>query len=178
MTELSKTRNECRDEKTRHTSFYTGSLIQSYVQSHLTPRWNPLKTVPITYKLSSSWTLQEQHQQCWKTLFQHTLHSKKPYQGVTNTYTFTNQNKGKITPEKKMQELKTSSSICCRNCTSTFTKIQGFLEQAHLKISLENLSKTLSILLLTWKLFDLCQKRNCSALFHVRETFLYIENNF
>jgi len=30
---------------------------------------------------------------------------------VTNTYTFTNQNKGKITPEKKMQELKTSSSI-------------------------------------------------------------------
>jgi len=30
---------------------------------------------------------------------------------VTNTYTFTNKNKGKITPEKKMQELKTSSSI-------------------------------------------------------------------
>jgi len=46
-----------------------------------------------------------------KTLFQHTLHSKKPYQRVTNTYTFTNKNKGKITPKRKMLELKTSSSI-------------------------------------------------------------------
>ena len=95
-------------------SIYTGSLIQSYIQFHLTPRWNPLKTVSITYKHNSSWTLQEQYNQCWKILFQHNLHSKKPYQGVTNTYTFTNKNKGKITPEKKMQELKTSSSICCR----------------------------------------------------------------
>ncbi len=41
------------------------------------------KTVPITYRHNSSWTLQEQHNQCWKNLFQHTLHSKKPYQGVT-----------------------------------------------------------------------------------------------
>ena len=62
--------------------------------------------------------------------------------------------------------------------TSTFTKIKGFLEQAHLKIPLENLSKIFSILLLTLKVFDLCQKRNCSACFHVREAFLYIENSF
>jgi len=33
---------------------------------------------------------------------------------VTNTYTFTNKHKGKITPEKKMQELKTSSSIAAK----------------------------------------------------------------
>jgi len=26
-----------------YTSFYTGSLIKSYIQFHLTPRWNPLK---------------------------------------------------------------------------------------------------------------------------------------
>jgi len=60
---------------------------------------------------------------------------------VTNTYTFTNKNKGKITPEKKMQELKPVVQLL-QNRTSTFTKIKVFLEQAHLKIPLENLSKT------------------------------------
>ena len=177
MTEISKTRNECRDEKKRHTSFYTGSLIQSYVQSHLTPRWNPLKTVPITYKHISSWTLQEQHNQCWKTLFQHTLHSKKPYQGVTNTYTFTKQNKGKITPEKKMQELKTSSSVCCRTAPAPSPRSR-FPRTSTLENLFGKPFKNLSILLLTWKLSDLCQNRNCSACFHVRETFLYTENSF
>ena len=48
--------------------------------------------------------------------------------------------------------------------------------------TLENLFgkpfKNLSILLLTLKMFDLCQKRSCSAPFHVIETFLYIENSF
>ena len=65
-------------EEKRQAGFYTGSLIQSYIQFHLIPRWNPLEIVLITYKHSSSWTLQEQYNQCWKTLFQHTLHSKKP----------------------------------------------------------------------------------------------------
>ena len=40
----------------------------------------------------SSWTLQESYNQSWKTLFQHTLHSKKPYQEVTHTPTFTYKN--------------------------------------------------------------------------------------
>ena len=39
-----------------------------------------------------SWTLQEPYNQSWKTLFQHTLHSKKLYQEVTHTTTFTNKN--------------------------------------------------------------------------------------
>jgi len=29
------------EKKDEHT-YYTGSLIKSYIQSHLTPRWNPL----------------------------------------------------------------------------------------------------------------------------------------
>jgi len=62
---------------------------------------------------------------------------------VTNTYTFTNKNKGKITLEKKMQELKTSSSICCRTAPTLSPKIKVFLEKAHFKIPLKNLSKTL-----------------------------------
>jgi len=33
-----------------YTSFYTGPLIKSYIQFHLTPRWNPLKTISNTYK--------------------------------------------------------------------------------------------------------------------------------
>jgi len=36
--------NECRDEKNNASSLYTGSLIMSYIQFHLTPRWNSLKT--------------------------------------------------------------------------------------------------------------------------------------
>ena len=115
LTELSKKPETSAGMRRKgQASFYIGSFIKSYIQFHLTPRWNPLKPVSINYKHNGSWTLQEQYNQCWKTLFQHTLHSKKPYQGVTNTYTFTNQNKGKITPEKKMQELKISSSICLR----------------------------------------------------------------
>jgi len=39
-----------------------------------------------------------------------------------------------------MQELKTVAQLQ-QNNTSTFTKIKVFLEQAHLKISLKNLSK-------------------------------------
>ena len=52
----------------RHTSFYTGSLIQNYVQSHLTPRWNPLKQ----YQLLTNSPVLEHYKN-------NTINAEKPY---------------------------------------------------------------------------------------------------
>jgi len=49
LSDKPKARNECRDKKNNASTLYTGSLIMSYIQFHLTPRWNPLKPVAINY---------------------------------------------------------------------------------------------------------------------------------
>ena len=178
MTELSKTKNECRDEKKRHTSFYTSSLIQSYVQSHLTPRWNSLKK---QYQLLTDTTVLEHYKNntinAEKTYFSTPCNPRNP---IKEWLTLT----PLLTRIKEILHLK-------RRCKNSKPVVQ-FAAALHQHLhqdqrfprtsTLENLFgkpfKNLLILLLTWKLFDHCQKRNCSAPFPVRETFLYIENRF
>ena len=50
------------------TSFYTGSLIQSYIQFHLTPKWNPLKQ----YQSLTTTTVLEHYKN-------NTTNAEKPY---------------------------------------------------------------------------------------------------
>jgi len=50
--------------------------------------------------------------------------------------------KGKITPERRCKNSKPVVQLL-QNRTSTFTKLKVLQEQEHLKITLENLSKTL-----------------------------------
>jgi len=44
LIDLPEIRNKCRDEKNNASTLYTGSLIMSYIQFHLTPRWSSLNT--------------------------------------------------------------------------------------------------------------------------------------
>ena len=74
---------------------------------HLTPRWNSLKTDTINYTHRAVLEpFKNFNNQGWKTLFQHTLHSKKPYLEWLTLKPITRMNKEKITPETVLQEHK------------------------------------------------------------------------
>ena len=64
-------------EEKWHTQIYTSSssLNKTYIQTHLTPRWIPLKQNNL-YKQLSSWTLQEQRSQAETHYFSNTFTSR------------------------------------------------------------------------------------------------------
>jgi len=71
------------DWEEKGTHIYIGSLIKSYIQSHLTPRWIPLNQTKTLTKLVvlepfKNKTYNDEKQ----PLFQQLLHFKKPYQEV------------------------------------------------------------------------------------------------
>ena len=100
-------RIKSRDEKRNTQEFLYRFTHQELRPVHLTPRCNPLKTDTINYKHTTVLEpLKNLNNQGWKTLFQHTLHSKKPYLEWLTLKTNTIMNKEKITPETMLQEHK------------------------------------------------------------------------
>jgi len=97
---------------------------------------------------------------------------------VTDIYTFTNKNKGKITPEKKMQELKASSSIAAEP-HQHLHQDQGFPRTSTLEDPFGKPFKN-SIQFFFSHIKCLISVKIVIAQqpFHVREAFLYIENSF
>jgi len=100
-------RNKCRDEKRNTREFLYWFTHQELRPVHLTPRWNPLKQIQsiTTYTVVLE-PYKNFNKQGWKTLFHHTLHSKKPYQEWLTLTPITRTNKEKITPENVIQEHK------------------------------------------------------------------------
>ena len=137
-----KTKNECRDEKIYWSTVYTGSLIKSYIQFHLTPRWNTLKPIPNSYNTAVLETYKNNTNKTEKPYFSTPSTPRNPIKEWLTLTPFTRKSKGKITPERRCKNSKSVVQLL-QNCTGTFTKIKVFLKQAHLKIPLENLSKTL-----------------------------------
>ena len=98
---------KCRDEKRNTREFLYWFTHQELRPVHLTPRWNPLKQIQsIRAHTAVLKPLKNFNNQGWKTLFQHTLHSKKPYLEWLKLIPITTMNKGKITPEIVLQEHK------------------------------------------------------------------------
>ena len=98
---------KCRDEKRNTREFLYWFIHQELRPVHLTPRWNPLKQIQsITAYTTVLKPYKNFYKQGWKTLCQHTLHSKKPYQEWLTLTPITRTNKGKITPETVLQEHK------------------------------------------------------------------------
>ena len=96
-----------RDERRNTQEFLYWFTHQELRPVHLTPRCNPLKTDTINYKHTEVLEpFKNLNNQSWKTLFQHTLHSKKPYLEWLTFKTNTRKNKEKITPETMLQEHK------------------------------------------------------------------------
>ena len=123
----------------------------SYIQFHLTQRWNSLKTN----------CNQLQHTSVLEPYKNNTTKVEKPYFSTPCTprnliiewltlTPLTRMNKGKITPERRCKNSKPVAQLQ-QNRTSTFTKIKALLEQSHLKIFLKNLQKLIQSFLSHWK---------------------------
>ena len=100
-------RIKSRDEKRNTREFLYWFTHQELRPVHLTPRCNPLKTDTINYKHTAVLEpFKNLNNQGWKTLFQQTLHSNKPYLEWLTLKPITRMNKKKITPETVLQEHK------------------------------------------------------------------------
>ena len=175
LTELSKTRNKCRDEKRKTREFLYWFTHKELRPVHLTPRWNPLKQIQtITAYTTALEPFKNFNKQCWKTLFQHTLHSKKPYQEWLTLIPITRMSKGKITPEIVLQEHKLVVLFSPRQ----YQHLHPAQGSSRTSTHIFSYWKTFSILFLTQEMFYLRSNCDFSAHLHVRKAFYFIENSF
>ena len=146
---------------------------------HLTPRWNPLKQIQsITAYTSALEPFKNFNKQCWKTLFQHTLHSKKPYQEWLTLIPITKMNKGKITPEIVLQEHKPVVLFSPRQYQHLHPAQGSSRTTPHVFFFWKTFAKPFQFSFSHMKCFIFIQNCDCSASLHVRRAFYFIENNF
>ena len=113
-----------------------------------------------------------------KTLFQHTLHSKKPYLEWLTLIPITRMNKGKTTPEIVLQEHKPIVLFAPRQYQHLQPAQGSSRTNSHVFFLLKNLCKTYLILFFTPEMLYLCWNYDCSAFLYVRKAFYFIENSF
>ena len=167
------------DEKNNASTLYTRSLIMSYIQFHLTLRWNPLKT---NWKQLQHTTVLEPYKnhttKVEKLYFSTPCTPRNPIKEWLTLTPFTRKNKGKITPERRCKK-KNQLSLLQQKQYQHLHRDQGSPRTSILEDPFRKPFKN--------SFQSFFSHRKCLIFvktviaqqpFHVRKTFQFIENSF
>ena len=139
------------EKKDGHT-VYTGSLIKSYIQSHLTPRWNPLNNSKQITNPCRSWTLQEQGtHNAEKLYFSSKNTPRNPIKKCLNNHLYTRMNKERKHLKRRCKKLKTTALFCSSAMTEPQPLTKAHNEQAHLNFFKRTFQENIQIFCLSMK---------------------------
>ena len=123
---------------------YTGSLIKSCIQSHLTPRWNPLNSSNQITKPCDSWIVQEQGTHNAEKLYFNSKNTpRNPIKKCLTNYLYTRMMKETKHLKRRCKKPKTTTLFYSSTMTKPQPLTKAHNEQAHLNFFKRNFQENI-----------------------------------